>query len=76
MLLFSKYQHGMFDYSLSMEKQVKKICQSAFYHIRNVNSARKTLSDNSAATIIHALVTSRLDNGNALLYKDTLMIIF
>ena len=58
----------MFDSSLSMEKQVNKICQSVFYHIRNVNSIRKTLSDDSAATIIHALITSRLDNGNALLY--------
>ena len=37
-------------------------------NIRNVNSIRKTLSDDSAATIIHALITSQLDNGNALLY--------
>ena len=58
----------MYDNSLSMEKQVKKICQSVLYHIRNVNSIRKTLSQDSAATIIHALITSRLDNGNALLY--------
>ena len=58
----------MFDSSLSLEKQVNKICQSVFYHIRNVTSIRKTLSDDSAATIIHALITSRLDNGNALLY--------
>lgn len=58
----------MFDCTLSMKEQVKKICQSVFYHVRNVNSIRKILSDDSAATIIHALVTSRLDNGNALLY--------
>ena len=46
----------------------KKICQSVFNQIRNVNSFRKTLSDDSAATIIHSLITSRLDNANALLY--------
>ena len=42
----------MFDNSFSMEKQVKKICLSVFHHIRNVNSIRKTLSQDSAATII------------------------
>ena len=66
---FARNLGVMFDNSLAMEKQVKKICQSVFYHIRNVNSIRKTLSDDSAATIIHALITSRLDNGNALLYN-------
>ena len=45
------------------------MCQSVFYHIRNVNSIRKTLSHNSAASIIHALITSRPDNGNALLHN-------
>ena len=63
---FARNLGVMFDSSLSMEKQVKKICQSVFYHIPNVNSIRKTLSDDSAATIIHALITSRLDNGTLL----------
>ena len=37
---FARNLGVMFDNSLSMEKQVKKICQSVFYHIRNVNSIR------------------------------------
>ena len=67
---FARNLGVMFDSSLSnrMEEQVKKICQSVFYHIRNVNSIRKTLSDVSAATIIHALITPILDNSNTLLY--------
>ena len=58
----------MFDSSLPVEKQVKNICQSVFYHILNVNSIRKTLSEDSATNIIHAFITSRLGKGNALLY--------
>ena len=45
------------------------ICQSVFYHIWNVNSIRENISHDSAATIIHAFITSRLDNGSAPLYN-------
>ena len=58
----------VFDNTMSMESHVKKICQSAFYHIRNINSIRKILSKKSASILIHAFITSRLDNGNSLLY--------
>ena len=39
---FARNLGVMFDNLLSMEKQVKKICQSVFYHIGNVNNIRKT----------------------------------
>lgn len=58
----------IFDNTFSMDAHVKKVCQAIYFQIRNVNSIRKILSDESAATIIHALITSRLDNGNSLLY--------
>ena len=58
----------IFDNTMSMDSHVHKLCQSAYFHIRNINSIRRSLSDESAATIVHALVTSRLDNGNSLLY--------
>ena len=32
---------------------------------------RKVLDDDTAATLVHALVTSRLDNGNSLSYGIT-----
>ena len=50
------------------ELQIKKICQSAYFQIRNINSIRNILSDDTASILVHALITSRLDNGNALLY--------
>lgn len=58
----------IFDNTLSMESHVKKLCQTAFFHIRNINSIRRCLPDDSAALIVHALITSRLDNCNSLLY--------
>ena len=55
------------DDNLCMDQHVKRICQSIYFHIRNVNSIKKILTDETAATIIHALITSRIDNGNSLL---------
>ena len=53
---------------MSMEAQVKKMCQTAYFHIRNINSIRRLLSHEAAATLVHAFITSRLDDGNSLLY--------
>ena len=57
----------IFDNNLCMDEHVKRICQTVYFHIRNVNSIRKNLTTETAATIIHALITSRIDNGNSLL---------
>ena len=50
-----------------MENHVKNICQSAYFQIRNLSSIRKLLPKDTAEILMHAFVTSRLDNGNALL---------
>ena len=57
----------VFDDNLCMDQHVKRVYQSGYFHIRNVSSIRKILTDETAATIIHALITSRIDNGNSLL---------
>ena len=57
----------VFDKNLCMEDQIRRVCQSVYFHIRNVNSIRKILSNDTAATIIHVLITSRIDSGNSLL---------
>ena len=56
------------DENMAVTAQVKKIYQSTYFQIRNINSMRKILSDDTASILVHALITSRLDNGNALLY--------
>ena len=41
---------------------------NAQYHLRNISKMRKYLSTDAAKSLIHALVTSRLDCCNSLLY--------
>ena len=43
----------------------------SYFQIRNLYEIRKVLDYDTAASLVHALVTSRLDNGNALLYGIT-----
>ena len=61
----------VFDNTFSMDNHIKNVCKSTFYQIRNINQIRKVLDHDTAATLVHALITSRLDNGNALLYGIT-----
>ena len=49
---------------MSMDKQINSICQSAFYHMRNIS---KHLSFRHCETLIHAFVTSKIDHYNILL---------
>ena len=60
---------GIFlDENMTVAELEKKICQSAYFQICNISAIRKILSDDTASILIHALITSRLDNGNVLLY--------
>lgn len=58
----------MFDQHLNMEPQIRSMCRSIHYHLRNIGSIRSMLSDNSVVQLVHSLVTSRLDYCNSLLY--------
>ena len=58
----------VFDSTLTMEKHVKNITQSAFMHLKNIWRVRRYLNQKSAETIVHAFITSRLDYCNGLLY--------
>ena len=55
------------DSGLTMEKQVNAISKSCFYHIRNIAKVRQYITNDAYKILVHALVTSRLDSGNALL---------
>ena len=58
----------IFDEHMSFHVHVSSICRSLFYHLRNLSRIRKYLTKESAAVVVHAFVTSKLDNCNALLY--------
>ena len=56
-----------FDNVMSMDKQINSICQSAFYNLRNIAQISKHLSFRHRETLIHAFVTSKIDQYNILL---------
>ena len=58
----------LFDESLSMVPQVTATCKSSFYHLRKISLIRKYLTFDAAQLLVHALVTSKLDDCNLLLY--------
>ena len=58
----------LFDNTLSIRPNVNMICKTGYYYLRNIKRIRKYLSKDSAEKLIHAFVTSRLDNCNSLLY--------
>ena len=45
------------------------VCRSAIFHLRNNSRIRRYLTAAATQQVIHAFVTSRLDVGNALLYR-------
>ena len=56
------------DSTLSMVQHVSAVCKSAYAHLRNIAKFRRYLTQDATATLVHSLVTSRLDNMNSLLY--------
>ena len=58
----------LFDESLSLVPQVTAMCKSAFYHLRKIRLIRKHLTFDAAQLLVQALVTSKLDYCNSLLY--------
>jgi hypothetical protein len=60
-----------FDRTLSMEKQCNAIARSCYFHIQNIGCIRSFISEDACKMLVNALVTSRLDYGNALLYGIT-----
>ena len=59
---------AMFDDNMKMSRHVNSLAQRAHFHLRNIRSIRKCLTKRAAEQLIHAFVSSILDNGNALLY--------
>ena len=56
------------DAKLSMAAQVANVCRSAYYHLYRISRIRHTLKIGTTKCLVHALVTSRIDYGNAMLY--------
>ena len=51
-----------------MNQHVSSVCQSASFALYNIGKLRPYLDKESAETLVHAFVSSRLDSCNSLLY--------
>ena len=57
-----------FDSAMMMSDHVTSICQSANFHIRNLSRIRIYIDQNTCHAAVRALITSRLDYANSLLF--------
>ena len=56
------------DNGLDMSAQVSNACRGAYFHLFRIAKIRKCLDTAACKTLVHSLVTSRIDYGNAVLY--------
>jgi len=56
------------DSNLTMESHIKALSSSCFYHIRSFKQIRSSLDYDMAISVASALVSSRLDQVNSILY--------
>jgi hypothetical protein len=58
-----------FDSDLSFTNHISNVCRSSFHQIRQLRQIRSSLDRNSTIILANALVTSKLDYCNSLLYS-------
>ena len=57
----------MFDHHMDMTTQVTRMCQAAWFQLRNIRSVRSSLRKEATLRRVCYLVMSRLDYGNIFL---------
>lgn len=58
---------AIFDENMQMSSHITSLCRSCYMHIRNISKIRPFLTRKATEQLIHAFISSRLDNLNALL---------
>ena len=59
----------IFDQFLSFDDHISSVCRSTHFHLRIIGRLRHLLSHHSTAQLIHALISTRLDYCNSVLYN-------
>jgi len=56
------------DSRLSMEAHINQVTSSCYFNLRNIGKIRRNLTEEATITLVQALVVSKLDSLNAILY--------
>ena len=59
----------IFKQFLNFDDHITAICRSTHFHIRNISKNGNLLSYDACSTIIHALISCRVDYCNSILYN-------
>ena len=59
----------IFDPFLSFDDYISSVCRSTHFYLRNIGRIRQLLSHHATAQLIHALISTRLDYCNSVLYN-------
>jgi hypothetical protein len=59
---------AVIDSHLDMSDHIDAVCRACYMHLRHIGQIRPYLTENAASKIIHALISSKLDSFNSLLY--------
>ena len=58
----------IFDKELSMVDHINTVCKSSFYYLHRISKIRRYLDMETTKILVHAFITSKLDNCNSLYY--------
>jgi len=56
------------DSQLSLSAHITTLCRSCYYHLRHLRPAARSLSTETAKTLVQAFISCRLDYCNSLMY--------
>jgi len=59
----------LLDSALTFAPHARHLCGKSFYHLRQMNTVRKSLTEDATTTMVRAFVTSRVDYCNSVLHR-------
>ena len=68
MVCQSMLANVIFDHFLNFDDHITVICRSTHFHIRNIGKIRNLLSYDAYSTIMHVLISCRLNYCNYIMY--------
>ena len=71
----AKNRSVTFDSEQGMNLLVNNITRSFFYQLRQLRSIRRSLSTDAAKTLVHSLISSRVDYCNSIFYGATNIVV-